>query len=284
MRTKRVDDAIKLYEKSRTGRGKGDPSLSPLAVIVAKKLRRLFEDDEIGIALLRKGRFGEAGEEWWEHDVRIASISFWDIASLSNVLVHEAAHLCMFLSSFEEEVRCRLLEMDYYSQLRHGIWLDDGRSVRFVAYSIGDDPVRREYRYGYYLKGQLIDVILNSGTYSDDLTEKWVRANIYEWGGIANRWTTSKGHFIRVLAKRKDESGHNASLILRILESIEEKKHWDKMLLKVGFLAGIKDEKTLRDAGLTRIKKALGSGLFLGSAEGKIRILEGKFGDDLLYR
>ena len=78
-------------------------------------------------------------------------------------------------------------------------------------------------------KDQLIDYILDNETYTDSdyIDEQWVYDNLNNWGGIGNRWPSTKALYINQLDASYDPRA--ATIILAILESVKTHGEWRKV-------------------------------------------------------
>jgi hypothetical protein len=107
------------------------------------------------------------------------------------------------------------------------VWLGKGT---FPEYDKMSDLLRKD---------QLVDFVVDIKTYraADYLNAQWVVDNLANWGGPRNRWPSTKGRYVKVLAKSLDP--HYASRILDIMESVEHRADWDVMMAKAGSLRTI---------------------------------------------
>jgi hypothetical protein len=79
-------------------------------------------------------------------------------------------------------------------------------------------------------KEQLVDFIFSIRTYTRKhyIWPKWIIDHLELWGGLKNRWPSTKGLYIRVLAPKYDP--YFSEAILKIMESVDQQKDWTEML------------------------------------------------------
>jgi hypothetical protein len=104
-------------------------------------------------------------------------------------------------------------------------------------------------------KEQLVDYVLLIPYYTqkDYIDAKWIIDHLQLWGGLKNRWPSTKGLYIRILANKKDcdyspFDPYYSEAILKIMESVEQQKDWTEMLDKALDKTGGPDDRatTLR--------------------------------------
>lgn len=276
----RIYDAVNLFKFSATGRGLhtvgGDPvyrqRYNKLVRDVLNELWSLWQRDEIKFVALGPEIIGDSARRAGA-DIRVnLELSPADrpvvygmpanqalLAGTSLNIVHEAVHLVRDISSYpEEETVCRTLQLLYFQDLQTGVrytsritnqshtakLLPEGT---FLPSLIGD----YHFRLQKYRLGQLIDQVLSMQTYRDYLTADFIRRSMRWWGGIRNRWLTTRGYYLRVLA---DDGPANQTLILEILESIPSHADWTIV------------RRTLTDADIKRIREVFSAGHALYTA------------------
>jgi hypothetical protein len=98
-----------------------------------------------------------------------------------------------------------------------------------------------QYRDAWDRRDQLMDELLSitdddgKPTYvTGALDSTWVLINKTNWGGLTNRWATTKGLYIKALADGpvgwEVGQGH---AILEIMQTIQTRDHWKEMMRHV---------------------------------------------------
>jgi hypothetical protein len=239
-----ISEAIALFDHSQTARGGNGPvGKWPLRVIEA--LRYVYDIDEAGLATPElKSKNGIIRGEWaaWRKglDLRI-NPSYLDslpakerlpIASL--ILVHEGLHASSLdFQRLYDEVAARKLTVYYYRELSgpgvvnvltgERVWI--GNSKTFDVYK----AMSR-----YLDKDQLVDYVLSIEIYTDRsyIDKDWIVNNFDNWGGMKNRWRKTKRLYVKILLPAASDT-YYAARIVGILESIETKEEWEKMVAAV---------------------------------------------------
>jgi hypothetical protein len=235
-----ISEAIALFDHSETARGAmGAVAKWPLRVV--EKLRYLHDTDEAGFAQPQtKSKTGIVRGEWLEgregYDLRvnpsyIKSLPEKDrLPAVSLILVHEGVHAFDSFERLYDEMMARKVPIYYYRELSgqgvlnvltgKRIWL--GKSTHFDAYS---------QQSRYLDKDQLVDYVLSIDSYTGRsyIDAQWVLDNHNHWGGIKNRWAATKRLYVKILLPAARDT-YFAAPILTILESIEAKAEWDKMI------------------------------------------------------
>jgi hypothetical protein len=236
-----IADAIVLFQFSQTARA------SLRATDVVQRLWHLHERNEIGFMIQRKkttsGSFA-AGRDGFDLQVNPQYIDALPakerLGALSLVVVHEGVHAAVNFAHLYSELAAAMLETQYYREL-------SGPGV----FNEADDPPRPGKQYGIIhiapdrfpdyreqsdalRKDQLIDYILSIETYTTSryIDARWIIGNLDSWRGLKNRLPSTKGLYIRILAKRFDP--HFSEAILRIMESVERREDWTEMLKEAG--------------------------------------------------
>jgi len=208
-----ISDAIVLFQFSQTARVGGRAS------DVLRRLWNLFKSNEIGFRIQAKkstrGSFtaGQAGPDLEVNPQYIDALPAKErLAALSLVIVHEGVHAAVQFADLYSEIAARMLPIQYYREL-------SGPGV----FNEADDPPRPGKQYGIIRimpgrfpefraqsdalgKDQLIDYILSNSTYTTPqyITAQWIIDNLQSWRGLKNRWPSTKGLYIRILAKKFD--------------------------------------------------------------------------------
>jgi|GEM_PF-3017571 len=276
----RIYDAVNLFKFSPTGQGShtvgGDAiyrqRYDKLTKDVLRELWSLWQQDEIKFVDLGPRLIGDSARRPGA-DIRVnLELSPADrpvvygmpanqalLAGTSLNIVHEAVHLVRDIASYpEEETVCRTLQLLYFQDLQGG--------VRYASRITGQPHTAKRlpegtflpsliadyiFRLRKYQLGQLIDQVLSLGTYRAWLTADFIRRSIRWWGGIRNRWLTTRGYYLRVLA---DEGPANQALILEILESIRSHADWTTV------------RTTLTETNIRRIREVFAAGHSLYTA------------------
>lgn len=243
----RIYDAINLFKFSRVGQGNshipGDAEYQQryrrLAQEIVAKLWRLWSADEIGFFKLAQTRLGESARQTGP-DIRVnnqlepamtvgtytTAAEQGKLAACSAILVHEATHLVRHIASLpEEDTLCRTIQVLYFQELKQG------RTYRSRV--AGAQCTARYLQttrwYGSQQRNlnrfnskDLVDYVLSIEVYRRDLetprTAAFIARSLSWWGGLRNRWPSTKGYYLRSLAS---QTGRDyAPPILEILESI----------------------------------------------------------------
>jgi hypothetical protein len=247
----RIYDAINLFKYSPTGQGSGSipgdaeyrRKYHRLAVDVQNKLWRLWSANEIGWAhipdLIGDSQAGRRGL-----DIRVSNLiepssdparyptpeQQGRLAATSCNLVHEATHLVSPLASYpEEETLCRMLQAFYFRDLS-GPRQYPSRvtGTLCTAVFLPNTPFHADWqgRRNRVLSQDLIDSVLSLEEYRDDLesdaTARFVVRSLPWWGGLRNRWPSTRGYYLRSLASRVDHDYSES--ILQILESLTQRE------------------------------------------------------------
>jgi hypothetical protein len=236
-----ISDAIVLFQFSQTAQAGGRAS------DVLRRLWALFKSNEIGFLIqaqkTTRGSFlaGRAGFDLQVNPQYIDALPANErLGALSLVVVHEGVHAAVNFADLYSEIAARMLPIYYYREL-------SGPGV----FNEADDPPRPGKQYGIIRiapnrfpafkaqsdalrKDQLIDYILSNDTYTTTqyIDAQWIIDNLASWRGLGNRWPSTKGLYVRILAKTYD--AHYSAAILNIMESVERREDWTKMLEAAG--------------------------------------------------
>jgi hypothetical protein len=244
----RIYDAINVFKYSRTGQGTavigGDAAYQEryrrLARDVVAKLWHLWSADEIAFAHLGPGLVGDSQADRRGADIRVSdqlepsantatytsAAQQGKLAACSCNLAHEATHLVRRIASYpEEEVLCRTIQLFYFRELQQGCsYQSRVAHTRCVAKFLPTTPFHHAYRsrMNRLASHDLIDSVFNIDEYRRDLetaqTADFIARSLTWWGGLGNRWPSTKGYYLKSLASQTDHD--YASEILRVLESI----------------------------------------------------------------
>lgn len=234
-----IRQAIMLFQYSFTGQG-ANGSFGTLPRRVTDKLWQLYAHHEIGLGRTERRTTRASWEEGRPGFDLLVSQSFIDrlpedqrLGVVSLELVHEAVHSIIHRNYILEEMEARTLQVFYYREMT-GLGVSNEETDRFVHLPVNAVPSLQR-QSDYIRRDQLVDWVLGKSTeYVESLTAAWVVNHVNQWGGIANRWATSKGHFIRVLTATYNSA--YTDLILRIMESVRpgDRDHWDEMMEHAG--------------------------------------------------
>jgi hypothetical protein len=239
-----IPEAIALFAHSKTARGaKGQVGTWPGRVV--ERLQFLNDIDEIGFVALkaksknviREGEFeeGAAGVDLKVNPAFINSFPEKErLPAASLILVHEGTHAALDFHNQDqnlyEEMGARKLPIYYYRELScpgvvniltdKRVWL--GHSNSFDEYRDMSRALDKD---------QMVDYVLSIPTYRarSYLDEDWVVNNFNNWGGIKNRWPGTRRLYVKKLLPVANDP-HYAVRILGILESIQSKEEWDRMI------------------------------------------------------
>jgi hypothetical protein len=253
----RIYDAINIFKYSPTGQQRSQVGggaeyqqrFRGLVEDVLRELWRLWGRDEIGFSDMPWNeqiiQYGDSARRWG-FDIQVnrrleptssaatyaTAQSQGILAGTSSIMVHEAAHLLREANLVEEEVACRTLELLYYEDLLAGqTYTSRVTGSRCTARLLPNSPEIQHLiaayngRRQWHSRGQLVDHLLNdTRVYRLRLTVDFIQRSIRWWGGIRNRWLTTRGFYLNTLAAE----GRNArgDLILEILESFSNRSQW----------------------------------------------------------
>jgi hypothetical protein len=239
-----IEDALAAFEASRSAK-------SPIGSQVAAKLRSYGKDDEIAFDPLGPKQYGESVAHRMGPNVRVNSVYKGDAGSTSLVLAHEGVHRVLNTHSIEEEIVCFDFQCTYFRELVPGVsYFSPTKGMRTTAQTsaaIPGAPSETANACKWQTNNQLVDYVIAIPVYQDRVDVRWVKSNLPKWGGLANRWATSRGLFVRALAAHANPA--NGTLILDILESISQQQHWNELLRVAGDFNQVrKTLHTVRDA------------------------------------
>ena len=243
-----ISDAILLFQSSQTARH----AAGGRAASVIRHLWELFKRKEIGFFDLGKaehhGDFlaGRAGFDLQVNPHYIDQLPAKErLGSLSLLLVHEGVHAAVNFSDLYSEMAARILSIHYYRELA-------GPGV----FNEADDPPQPGKQWGIIRiipsnfpglqaqsdalkRDQLLDYILSIKTDKGEtyttpqyIDAQWIIDKLQFWGGLKNRWATTKGLYIRLLAKPLDP--RYAGSIVDIMQSVERQQDWTEMMKEAG--------------------------------------------------
>jgi hypothetical protein len=219
-----IEEALIAFEASRT-------AVTPKGKLVMAKLREYQGRGDIGFSPLTPTRYGESFQHSFGKNVFVNDAYRGDVGATSLVLAHEGIHRISNTGSFDEEVSCFEFQIDYYNELLIGVSYTSPSTITKAVALTGPStlgaPSETDKARQWRSNNQLVDFVLAKPAYIDKIGPSWVKANLGLWGGIRNRWATSKGVFVRALATNTDMG--NGMLILDVLDSISQQSEWNEM-------------------------------------------------------
>jgi hypothetical protein len=280
-----LSEAISLFDNSDTARGaKGSVGKWPLVIV--EKLRYLHAVDEVGFVLPDKKKRATQKGSYLENrsgaDLRINPDYLkrlpekHRLAALSLVLVHEGTHAIFDWSDGRrlfEELMARKVPIYYYRELL-GPGVVNILTGKRVWLGSSDAMPHLEEQSRLLEREQLVDYTLDIGSYQKDsyLDEKWIKDNLGLWGGLGNRWASTRRLYVTKLLPVASDP-YYAVAILEILESIQTNEEWKGMIEAI--------KKKSRDGSLRTLQ--IGFEGLLGSKAhtGRIASLQRKWGTQL---
>jgi hypothetical protein len=285
-----ISEAIALFDHSETARGsKGAVGKWPMRVI--ERLRYLHDTDEIGFENLPAKIIGGWGGHQDGFDLALSRAYVQRLPErerlpfVSLVLVHEGVHATDVLGYnwIYDEMMGRKLSIYYYRELA-------GPGVVNVLtgerVGVGKSDIFEQFREmdEYMKKDQLVDYVLYIPLYTgpEYLDKDWIVDNFNNWGGMKNRWASTRRLYARKLLRaargepKPALDPYYAVRLLGILESIEERAEWDDMIAAI--------KKLSRDGSLWTLQVSFES--LLGNRSDSVRIgtLEQRWGTALTER
>lgn len=247
MSTNITYDAINVFKYSNTRQGSvamtGDAAYRrryrELARDVESKLWSLWQSNEIGFDALAPNVVGTSYQIRIGNNIIVNSIlepvetlpayctdtEQGKLAAASCNLVHEATHLVNRIECYpEEEAHCRTIQLSYFRELMLGrSYTSRVSGTQLIARYTESTSFYDDYRarLNRWWSGDLIDSIFSMAEYRRGLesseTANFISRSIDWWGGLAKRWPSTKGYYLRALAAQHEDY---AELLLRILESM----------------------------------------------------------------
>jgi hypothetical protein len=183
-------------------------------------------------------------------------------------LAHEAVHDQTSQHEIDEELNARRVAILYFQDLTRLQWpfpAHDGSVMKSVRLQRGF-PVDKELGMSAQEScddhGQLIDLVLKHPDYQKYIDAAWVRESLQRewWGGLMNRWPSTRGFYVKLLAEESQKNASNTALkmdnalvIKNILESLfkelqlapnelaQSEKNWT-----IAFVNSVGGEQNLR--------------------------------------
>ncbi|MDX1389530.1 MAG: hypothetical protein R3344_10100 [Acidobacteriota bacterium] len=261
-----IYDAINIFKYSPVGRGArtvgGDPEYQARYANLIERsidvLWALWSDDELGYADVGDSTFGQHKEGRWGTDIRISdryrpdvgaaytnAVNQAKVAATSLILSHESIHRAHDRPYVEEEVACRTVQNLYYHDLVQGIrYTSRVSGTPCVAKLESNSPALEGLLWTYDIRirkhgwRQTVDLVVNNPTYGQHLDVDFVTRSANWWGGLENRWPTTRGHYLRVLAGAG--LGPHRGLMLRIFESFSGAAEWRRASTTAGSVEEIR--------------------------------------------
>jgi hypothetical protein len=240
-------NAINLYRESRTSKGEGPALTKDLGPKILDELDSNLRNREIGWAKMGYD-LGSSHLNAKGPDILVNQMYTDSLPAVSMILVHEAAHLVqrkagdpLYLVS---EVRCRQIVHPYFDELLNRLTYTPPGSTPLPDYPVGPGTLDVDKEREPNKSDQLADYLLANMFSEDDkfhkkpeyargLNADWIRRNQSMWGGLANRWATTKGLYVKILAAAAEPTGTDGVLIVEIMQTIKAQDHWDEMMRHV---------------------------------------------------
>lgn len=288
-----IYNALSLFVASPTGRGRrGNDAMRAFARRVVRQLGVEWREEDIGFEKISGSFVGGFARDHWitklgGYDLTINALLDRDFLSTSLVLAHEGGHLAMDIAPLNSELWSRMLALWYFADLRAGDHNSAGKWRYYDHQSKLQWSPDLPRPYSTFLsqmdaqlkaaqKDQLLDYILTFQEYQELLTEEWVRRNFNQYGGIHARNFSSRGLYIKALAK--DPRLENGKLIFEVLKSTVrdtrlestkrpnqawlvflEKAEWDLLVTTAGGIGVIRKGLTpLQDSYYRGLLKDIG--------------------------
>lgn len=220
-----LERAIALFAASRT-------ASTDLGGRVLARMRALHSDDEIAYTDLPGDTYGRTHDEFIAGlgvpDIEINQGLSQNVVNTALTLAHETVHHLVGGVYADEELQARQIEIEFYRELQQGIALG---SDTFRAGPNTSPDIEVNIRW--YDRQQLIDYLLPLYQHDAFISAVWVRTHLNDWGGLSNRWRSSKARYLRVLCE-SNSLGIFMADILTILESIESQSQFTEIVTLVG--------------------------------------------------
>jgi len=170
------------------------------------------------------------------------------LGALSLVLVHEGTHETVGFEPLYSELAARILPIYYYRELSGPGVFNEANDPRHPGKQWGTIRITPNTVFGSgyqeesdaLKKDQLLDYVLSIKDYTEPryIDAEWIIDKLQLWGGLKNRWLTTRGLYIRVLAETVKTSfdPNYAAAILDIMESVERRDDWTVMMKEAGAL------------------------------------------------
>jgi hypothetical protein len=251
-----IAEAIQLFQYSNTARGQGG-AVGDWPKKVLQNLWQLYRANEIGFTQQRKKTtWGSWLQDDPGYDLQINPDRInglpenQRLGAVSLELVHEGAHAATQFSKpsqlLYDELAARKLQIYYFRELSGpGVFNEasdppaPGRRTEIVRLPTCGAFERFRRQSDELKKDHLIDHLLGNDSYNnaDYMSADWVLSNLNNWGGVHNRWPSTKGVYIRWLAAKRDP--YYGPAIVEIMESVSRRKDWDDMMDTAGSLQTI---------------------------------------------
>lgn len=158
-----------------------------------------------------------------------------NLLGISLMLAHEAVHTQTSQHEIDEELNARRVAILYFQDLTRLQWTfpaHDGSSMKSERLQRGF-PVDKELTMSIQEScddhHQLIDLVLQHPDYQEYIDTAWVRKSLQRewWGGLVNRWPSTRGFYVKLFAEESQKNASNTTLkmdnalaIKNILESL----------------------------------------------------------------
>ena len=287
-------DAINLFKASNYFKNPGLPRKSIIQKI-EKKLWSLYQANRIQFSMLKES-YGYYSKKSDTIKLNIQQKS--SIAGTSITLAHEGFHATRVVPADEgllDEYGARVVGTFYGSEL-----ITPGVEFYPKIIHSKQKKVREKLhdtsriieigeQIKWYNKDQLIDYIVGKmPNYRYTVREKFVKKYINKWGGLKNRWSTTKSAYILAVSSDKPLNG---TLLLKLLDNVKstewpiiKKRLGRYMFLVQRALSKVNDEervnRILKKIPDLKIKKlhARNYGSDIGRPTGATRKITGLYG------
>jgi hypothetical protein len=280
-----ISEAIALFDHSNTARG-ANGSVGTYPLLVIERLRYLHAIDEIGFVTpedkkkraTQRGSYAEdrAGVDLRLNPSYVKRLPESErLAAVSLLLVHEGVHALLDWRKdrrLYEELMARKVPIYYYRELAGPGVLNVTTGTKVT---LGSNAVTHLQQQSHYLdRDQLLDFTIDIATYQKDsyLDKKWIKDNLGLWGGLRNRWPSTRRLFVEKLLPSASDPYYGVA-ILEILESVESRQEWEPMIETI--------KKKSQSNSLRPLQIGFESLLGNKSLSGRIAALQRKWGTQL---
>jgi len=208
-----IKEAIDLFSKSKTAKTK-------LGKGVLTELRKLYRENDISYEDLPKDVGGKYEYNLLNSYILVDTKSEGRIGETSIVLVHEATHSYLRdhanVNDVDNEIYCRLIEMEYYKELSKGVG----------KFRLPSDSIRKGWLEDVQ-KNKVVDRLAADRDYKHLFTANWIAEHYNDWGGLSQRSNPTKVRWIRTLM---EEGRKYDTIIFKLFMSVEE-THSDFLIM-----------------------------------------------------
>lgn len=211
-------------------------ALHPKGKLILDKLDQFHAEKRITFdGSMPTDVYGESAETVFVGFIRLHTGWSGHEPTAALVMAHEAVHLVEKMANeIDEELACREFDCDMITEIMTGIPYTDAAGRKHTAQITGGPLFKRYNEQVMYQKAnQLIDTVLALPIYAKHLDKDWVVKNLHNWGGLSNRWATSLGHYVRVLADGYVVTPTHLPQFVEVLEAIPA-SHWSQAKAAMG--------------------------------------------------